>query len=40
MPQNEHTPESDEEAVESDQSSARVDDSPTGSDQPTDHRER
>jgi hypothetical protein len=35
MLQDEHTPESDEEAVESDQSSAQVDASPTDSDQPT-----
>lgn len=35
MSQDEHTPESDEEAVESDQASALVNDSPTGSDQPT-----
>jgi hypothetical protein len=40
MQPDEHTPESDEEAVESDQSSALVDDSPTGSDQPTDQSEQ
>jgi hypothetical protein len=40
MPPDEYTPESDEESVESDQSSAHVDDSPTGSDQPTDQSEQ
>jgi hypothetical protein len=40
MQPDEHMPESDEEAVESDQSSAQVDDSPIGSDQPTDQSEQ
>jgi hypothetical protein len=40
MPPDEYTPESGEESVESNQSSAQVDDSPTGSDQPTDQSEQ